>query len=104
MHRNALPIFPDGITYNTDLFVSEATRVIRRQNSRRQPFFLLLSLPLMHMPVIVDEDILNAFEMELEHIKNPWRKKTAVMAIVLDNAVKTVLTALQQVMLYQSSF
>jgi hypothetical protein len=96
MMDGEIPVEADGETFNTYLFMQEAAKIIQNQQSG-QPFFLYYSLPLMHMPVIADDDILGAYEDVLSRISNVWRRKTAAMAIMLDLAVEHIIDALTEV-------
>jgi hypothetical protein len=89
------PVEPDGETFNTYLFMEEASKIIQSQKQGK-PFFLYYSLPLMHMPVIADQDVIDEYEEELSHLSDPWRRKTGAMAIMLDMAVEHVMDALVQ--------
>jgi arylsulfatase A-like enzyme len=56
--------------------------------------FMYLALPLMHMPVHPDEEVLVEYKDTLSSIGDKWRRKNAAMGIMLDNIFADVTDAL----------
>ena len=58
---------------------------------------MLLALPLIHMPVHPDNAVVEEYSTTLSVFTDPWRRKTAAMAIMLDAIVTQVVDALTDV-------
>lgn len=86
MHIGSKAYAPDGL-FNTYTFAQEAERIIYQHASDGQPFFLYLPIPLIHMPVHPDPEIMSNRSADLAGIPNMWRRRMGAMAIMLDDFV-----------------
>ncbi len=97
--------------HNSYLITDEAEHLLEQEGERqssassadKQPFFMLFSPPLIHMPLIPDDTVMDLRSDELTHIKDSWRKKTAVMLIMLDNIVARLVKALEKAKLMDNT-
>ncbi|XP_071809782.1 arylsulfatase I-like [Asterias amurensis] len=77
--------------YGTHLFADRAKQIIAQQNTS-QPFFMLLSMQAVHIPLQVPAQYLKQYA----HIKDIKRKAFAGMTTCMDEAVGTVADALEE--------
>ena len=87
--RDRKPI-PEKFTYMTDELGKQAARYIAE--NRKRPFFLYLSFNAVHTPMHAKEQDLKQFQQ----LKNVSRQKLAAMTKALDDAVGTVMAALDE--------
>jgi hypothetical protein len=92
--------------FNSYVMTDEAETIIAKEgvlaqkyeaNGQKSPFFMLFATPLIHTPLLPDEKVTAQYSKKLTHIKNEWRKKTAVMLIMLDTIVGRLVDALVKV-------
>jgi len=102
MHRNRVVYKKDG-QFNTYTFADEAESIIAMHGEDKEPFFLYLAIPLIHMPVHPDADIMESRAEDLAGISNMWRRRMGAMAIMLDDFVDRIETALNEADLMQNS-
>jgi arylsulfatase A-like enzyme len=82
--------------FNSYVFRDEAVKLIEEHASTSDsPMFMYFALPLMHMPVHPDEDVLVQYKDTLSRIEDKWRRKNAAMGIMLDNIFSDVTNALK---------
>ncbi len=87
-------------TFNTYLFTAASTSLISTL-PLSTPLFLYLSLPLIHLPIHPDEQVLRERETQLRKLGNVWRRRTGAMAVMLNTAVQQVVLALYRVLHYR---
>jgi arylsulfatase A-like enzyme len=93
MHYNDEIYEVDG-QFNTETFADEAERIIASHTDDPTPFFLYLAPNLIHMPVHPDESIVKSRESDLSSISDSWRRRMGAMAIMLDDFVYRIETAI----------
>lgn len=101
MHDNR-EVYPKDGQFNIYTLGDKVESIIYEQ-SESEPFFLYLPVPLMHMPVHPDQDIMNEYSDRLSSISNIWRRRTAGMAIMLDKFVERIKNALESTNLIDNS-
>ena len=93
MHRDREVYEQDG-QFNVYTFADEAERIIEQHAEDEEPFFLYLAVPLIHMPVHPDPDVMEAHTADLAGIGDLWRRRMGAMSIMLDSFVERVETSL----------
>jgi len=93
MHRDKDVYSQDG-QFNVYTFADEAERIIEQHGADGEPFFLYLAVPLIHMPVHPDPDVMEARADDLAGIPDVWRRRMGAMSIMLDTFVSRVEKAL----------
>lgn len=89
MHENRNVYSQDG-QFNVYTFADEAERIIEQHAEDQEPFFLYLAVPLIHMPVHPDPDVMESRKEDLGGIENIWRRRMGAMAVMLDSFVERV--------------
>lgn len=111
MHLNGVKYeaIPDEIAdyHNSYLITDEAERIIASEGvlaaeraargETNSPFFMLFSPPLIHMPLIPDDTVMDVHSEDLKHISDNWRRKCMAMLIMLDNITGRIMKALDTV-------
>lgn len=93
MHSNKDVYDQDG-QFNSYTFADEAERIIELHGEDQEPFFLYLALPLIHMPVHPDPDVMEDYADDLAGISDIWRRRMGAMSIMLNSVVERVESSL----------
>ena len=100
MHRDKRVYAQDG-QFNVYTFADEAEAILQQhaaeleEDPNSAPFFLYLAVPLIHMPVHPDPEVMADRDADLMVIDDMWRRRMGAMSIMLDGFVARVETSLR---------